>query len=129
MHIHVYHDPLKIYISIYHIPDKLINIIELSNNIYHITKNQYWKKNLFEDGLAVDILQDLLRIHIVIVRPLQPTTEHIGRIKEIRWNNFVYNYEEDHGKYAISDKEIYCLWIGDINAMYTVSGNAEVVEL
>jgi hypothetical protein len=116
MHSHVYHDPNNIFIPLKYSPNVLINMVQLDTNIYHIAKHNNWGKDLFEDGLVVDFPGSKWMSE-TWGRPLQAATVNVGRIKEIHWDNCTYTEHQDHSKFAISDKKICAVWIGDINAM------------
>ena len=122
MHTHVYHDPSNVFVPLKHHPleENSLRMIQLSENIYHIAKHEIWKKDLFEDGLVVEFPGSKW-MTCTWGRPLQSPTTNVGRVKKIHWknNNIIceYNEHQDHSKWAISDKETCCVWIGDINAM------------
>ena len=118
IHSHVYHDPSNVFVPLKHHPleENSLRMIQLSENIYHIAKHEIWKKDLFEDGLVIEFPGSKWMTE-TWGRPLQSPTTNVGRIKKIQWKDISYDEHQDHSKWAISDKETCCVWIGDINAM------------
>jgi hypothetical protein len=116
MHAHVYHDPNQMYKPYLHAPSILINLIKLTDNIYHIAKHEKWNDDIFEHGLANDFPNSKWKSE-TWSRPEQPSTEHVNRIHGLCWDKFKYNEKQDHSKWVISDKNTSMVCIGDMNAM------------
>lgn len=117
MHSHIYHDTSKIFIPLKHpSEDQLINLVELDSNLYHIAKHNKWGKDLFEDGLVVDFHGSTWKTE-TWGRPLQTSTTNVERIHKVCWDDVAYYGYQDHSKWAVSDYNTSCVWIGDINAM------------
>ena len=116
--------------------DKMLQVLKLSENVFHIAKHSKWGKDLFEDGI-VPVFGGTW-ITETWSRPGQLPTGRVGRILSVRWASphssspIAYTEEDDHSKWAITRKlRDRCSYVGDINAMesqFHRGGGGVVIE-
>lgn len=95
--------------------NKIVNVHKMGENIFHLSKNSKWGKDLYEDFIC-----DYIDENILCETWAKPSisSPRVKNVKTCRWDNVEYSSTNDHSKYAVS-MNIRNPWvfIGDINRM------------
>jgi len=116
MESNVYYTNYKNYNNI-EINNLNINNLKLDENIFHVSKNSKWNKDLYDDYIRIFMNSKILCQ--TWMKPGLESTEYTKNIRNIKWNDEIsYITTQDHSKYAINmDNYDKFVFIGDINRM------------
>ena len=96
--------------------NKIVNVHKMGENIFHLSKNSKWGKDLYEDFICDYINDDILCE--TWAKPSIPSSPRVKNVKTCRWDNVEYSSTNDHSKYAVSmNQKNPWVFIGDINRM------------
>jgi deoxyribonuclease-2 len=100
--------------------NKIVNVHKMGENIFHLSKNSKWGKDLYEDFICDYINEDILCE--TWAKPSIPSSPRVKNVKTCRWSDVEYTSTNDHSKYAVSmNQESPWVFIGDINRMESQS--------
>lgn len=94
----------------------LIRLIDLGEDIKHLSKHEKWGKDLFEH-LSTEL--DITVLCETWCKPASPSTNRVKNVRTVKWNEKLsYSTTNDHSKYAVSmNEDKPYVFIGDINHM------------
>jgi hypothetical protein len=96
--------------------NKIVNVHKMGENIFHLSKNSKWGKDLYEDFICEYISENIMCE--TWAKPSIPSSPRVKNVKTCRWSDVEYSSTNDHSKYAVSMNEKNpWVFIGDINRM------------
>ena len=93
-----------------------VHELVISKNIIHVAKPPKYEIDIYSEYL-VDKTKANWKVESWIRSRTYPIVPYVTDIKECKFNTISYAENQDHSKWAVSNKEFY--WIGDLNRMTT----------